>query len=261
MATSTAVHVVAASCPSLSVDSSRASQGQIRSSFAGKALRLPRAALAVRNVAFSVTAETERPVWFPGSPAPEWLDGSLPGDYGFDPLGLGSDPELLKWFVQAELVHCRWAMLGAAGIFIPELLTKVGILNTPFWYTAGEATYFADAPTLFAVELLFMGWAEGRRWMDILSPGSVSTDPVFKNNKLGGTDLGYPGFDPLGYGFGDSAKVRTFRVKEIANGRLAMLAVIGAWVQAAYTGVGPIDNLFAHLSDPGHVTIFQTLSK
>ena len=23
----------------------------------------------------------------------------LAGDYGFDPLGLGSDPELLKWYV------------------------------------------------------------------------------------------------------------------------------------------------------------------
>ncbi|MCE0481219.1 Chlorophyll a-b binding protein CP24 10B, chloroplastic [Datura stramonium] len=28
---------------------------------------------------------------------PEWLDGSLPGDYGFDPLGLGKDPAFLKW--------------------------------------------------------------------------------------------------------------------------------------------------------------------
>ena len=64
-------------------------------------------------------------------------------------------------------------MLGAAGIFIPELLTKIGILNTPSWFTAGEAKYFADAPTLFAVELLFMGWAEGRRWADIITPGSV----------------------------------------------------------------------------------------
>lgn len=49
----------------------------------------------------------DRPLWNPGSPAPEWLDGSLPGDYGFDPLGLGSDPEVLTYFQQAELVHAR----------------------------------------------------------------------------------------------------------------------------------------------------------
>jgi hypothetical protein len=40
----------------------------------------------------------------------------LPGDYGFDPLGLGEQPEDLKWYVQAELVHCRFAMAGVAGI-------------------------------------------------------------------------------------------------------------------------------------------------
>ena len=48
---------------------------------------------------------------------------SLAGDYGFDPLGLGEDPESLRWYVQAELVHSRFAMLGVAGI----LLTDVSI--------------------------------------------------------------------------------------------------------------------------------------
>ena len=42
-----------------------------------------------RSVAARATAD--RPVWFPGNEAPEWLDGSLAGDYGFDPIGLGSD--------------------------------------------------------------------------------------------------------------------------------------------------------------------------
>ena len=39
---------------------------------------------------------------------------SLPGDNGFDPLGLGEDPENLKWYVQAELQNGRWAMLGVS---------------------------------------------------------------------------------------------------------------------------------------------------
>jgi light-harvesting complex I chlorophyll a/b binding protein 2 len=34
----------------------------------------------------------DRPLWFPGSSPPPWLDGSLPGDFGFDPLGLGNQP-------------------------------------------------------------------------------------------------------------------------------------------------------------------------
>ncbi|VAH28472.1 unnamed protein product [Triticum turgidum subsp. durum] len=202
-----------------------------RSSFlgaAGKAAAASRASFAVR------AAAPERPIWFPGSTPPPWLDGSLPGDFGFDPWGLGSDPESLRWNVQAELVHCRWAMLGAAGIFIPELLTKIGILNTPSWYTAGEQEYFTDTTTLFIVELILIGWAEGRRWADIIKPGCVNT--------------------------GSPEKLKELRTKEIKNGRLAMLAVMGAWFQAEYTGTGPIDNLFAHLADPGHATIFRAFA-
>ncbi|KAI7997834.1 hypothetical protein LOK49_LG10G00128 [Camellia lanceoleosa] len=208
--------------------------------FGGRKLRLRKYSTSpagARSVTVCVAADPDRPIWFPGSVPPPWLDGSLPGDFGFDPLGLGSDPETLRWNVQSELVHCRWAMLGAAGIFIPEFLTKIGILNTPSWYTG--------------------------RWADILKPGCVNTDPIFPNNKLTGTDVGYPGglwFDPLGWGSGSPEKVKELRTKEIKNGRLAMLAVMGAWFQAIYTGTGPIDNLFAHLADPGHATIFAAFT-
>lgn len=43
----------------------------------------------------------------------------LPGDFGFDPLGLGKDPAALRWYQQAELVHARTAMTAVAGILIP----------------------------------------------------------------------------------------------------------------------------------------------
>ena len=39
-----------------------------------------------------------------------------------------------------------------------------------------------------------------------------------------------------------------------------MMAVLGAFVQAKVTNVGPIDNLFAHLADPYHTTILQSVS-
>lgn len=32
-----------------------------------------------------------------GVEAPEYLDGSLAGDYGWDPLGLGANPDRLNW--------------------------------------------------------------------------------------------------------------------------------------------------------------------
>ena len=58
-------------------------------------------------------------MWYPGNDPPAWLDGSLPGDYGFDPLGFGSDPETLRWMADAEVIHGRFAMMGTAGILIP----------------------------------------------------------------------------------------------------------------------------------------------
>uniref|UniRef100_A0A803P3C4 Protein kinase domain-containing protein n=1 Tax=Cannabis sativa TaxID=3483 RepID=A0A803P3C4_CANSA len=196
----------------------------------------------------------DRPLWFPGSSPPEWLDGSLPGDFGFDPLGLGSDPELLKWFAQAELMHARWAMLGVSGILIPEWFERLGFIKDFSWYEAGAREYFADQTTLFVVQLVLMGWVEGRRWADMLNPGCVDIEPKMPHKKNPKPDVGYPGglwFDPFMWGRGSPEPVMVLRTKEIKNGRLAMLAFVGFWFQAIYTGKDPIDNLMAHIADPG----------
>ena len=56
---------------------------------------------------------------------------------------------------------------------------------------------------------------------------------------------GYPGgaFDPLGLASGSAASVADWRLKEIKNARLAMLAFLGFIAQHAATGKGPIENL------------------
>ena len=71
------------------------------------------------------------------------------------------------------------------------------------------------------------------------------------------TDVGYPKglFDPMGYAK-DPKKAEELKRKEIANGRLAMVAIVGCFAQAISTGTGPVDNLFTHLADPGHNNIF-----
>ena len=43
------------------------------------------------------TVISDRPLWFPGAKSPEYLDGSLVGDYGFDPFGLGKPAEYLQF--------------------------------------------------------------------------------------------------------------------------------------------------------------------
>ena len=82
-----------------------------------------------------------------GNPAPAYLDGSLPGDYGFDPLRLGSDPEILKWFTHAELIHCRVAMTAVAGILFPAVATKAGAANIPEWFESNKV--FQDGATAY----------------------------------------------------------------------------------------------------------------
>ena len=58
----------------------------------------------------------------------------------------------------------------------------------------------------------------------------------------------------------DPAKAKVLKVKEIANGRLAMVAVMGCIIQNEATGVGPVANLKAHLADPAHNTIFNNFT-
>lgn len=49
----------------------------------------------------------------------------LIGDFGYDPLNLGKNPDALRWYVQAELIHCRLAMMGLAGMLIPSVKTNL----------------------------------------------------------------------------------------------------------------------------------------
>jgi hypothetical protein len=204
-------------------------------------------------------AQANRPHWFPGSAFPAHLDGSLPGDHGFDPWGLGKDAAKLKWYQQAELVHCRFAMLGAAGILVPDLLHSIGMGGPAAavpWYEAGKYEYFAPPSALFASMMFLFAWAEGRRLQDIRKPGSVNQDPIFTNNKLPDGEVGYPGgiFDPLGYSKGNMAELK---LKEIKNGRLAMLGFVGFVAQAAATGQTPLQNLATHLADPWSTTVLS----
>ncbi|KAL7153279.1 hypothetical protein ABFS83_04G156600 [Erythranthe nasuta] len=203
----------------------------------------------------SFKVEAKKGEWLPGLASPDYLSGSLPGDNGFDPLGLAEDPENLKWFVQAELVNGRWAMLGVAGMLLPEVLTSIGLINVPKWYDAGKSEYFASSSTLFVIEFILFHYVEIRRWQDIKNPGSVNQDPIFKSYSLPPNEVGYPGgiFNPLNFAPTPEAKE-----KEIANGRLAMLAFLGFVVQHNVTGKGAFDNLLQHLSDPWHNTIIQT---
>jgi light-harvesting complex I chlorophyll a/b binding protein 1 len=189
-----------------------------------------RAAAPMRNVAVKAGGN-----WSPGTPKPAWLPADLPANFGFDPLGLGKDSASLDRFREAEVIHGRWAMLGAAGCFAVELAGQGSWADAPLWaINGGSATYLGsnipfDLTTIAGVEVVGMAIAEGRR-----------AEADF-NGRV------YPGgaFDPAGMSK-DAKSFETMKIKEIKNGRLAMVAFVGFICQHAATGKSPLEALAAH---------------
>jgi len=200
----------------------------------------------IMNLTDAAEAKSQA-AWLPGTQAPTYLDGSLPGDFGFDPLGFGSNPAHLARFQEAELMHSRWCMLAVTGMLAVELLGFGSWIDAPLGAVNGNGvTWFGqqtpfDFPTLALIELALMGGVEGLR---------ASAEPEKRM---------YPGgaFDPFGFSK-DSSKLEELKLKEIKNGRLAMVAVFGNFMQGAITHQGPVANWAAHIADPFNVNVATT---
>ncbi|XP_051118165.1 chlorophyll a-b binding protein 7, chloroplastic [Andrographis paniculata] len=231
--------------------------------------------------ALSEKAKTES-LWY-GENRPRWLgpisydypgylSGELPGDYGFDIAGLGEDPVALQKYFNFEILHARWAMLAALGVLIPEILDLTGAFQfvEPVWWRVGYSKLKGDTLDYLGIPGLHVAGGQGVIIIAIcqallmVGPEYARYCGIEALEPLGiylPGDINYPGgalFDPLNLSK-DPYTFEELKVKEIKNGRLAMVAWLGFYVQAAVTGKGPVQNLLEHIADPFHNNLLSTI--
>ncbi|KAK9808091.1 hypothetical protein WJX73_004628 [Symbiochloris irregularis] len=173
-------------------------------------------------------------IWFPGQEPPSYLDATLPGDRGFDPLRLAENDKFRPWLVEAELYNGRVAMLGVVGMLWVEVIGRGPWSTAPF-----RVDWVLPYALSIALFHLVYGSFELARWNNFKTKGETGA-------------LNLVPFDPLGL---SSDYVRQ---SEVRNARLAMLAALGFFSQAAVTQKSPLQNVTDHIADPGHVNIFTS---
>lgn len=124
-----------------------------------------------------------------------------------------------KWMREAELKHCRAAMLATVGLWSPAGLPIPGYTPATSGGPVENLNKFAlEQPLALAQIILAIGIIEGHFF-----PGEM----WFGGGDRDAGDLGY---DPLGlFKKKTDAQKDEMRLKELKNGRLAMIAM------AAYT--------------------------
>jgi len=165
-----------------------------------------------------------------GGEGPEPMPFNFGGEKtskNFDPVGFSERaPEWLNWFREAELKHGRQAMLATVGLVVPEFVRVPG---AQFSFDAVPNVLDAhDAllDTSMKQILLWVSFAE------------VCTLAALSNMNEFDRVPGDYGFDPLGAYPTDPAKQEEMKLKELKNGRLAMVAIGGMVVGSSITGHG-----------------------
>jgi light-harvesting complex I chlorophyll a/b binding protein 1 len=161
----------------------------------------------------------------------------MAGDVGFDPLGLSEINAVgldLYWMREAEIKHCRLAMLAVVGFvwveaFGPapgcEVATAKNQIQAFWQFWDAQPEYIGGAICLIILLEMIGGIATTTgRESGMRAPGDF-------------------GFDPLKVK-GDTEKYAKLQLQEVKNGRLAMWAAAGEILQGCTTDTGALGNFF-----------------
>lgn len=161
----------------------------------------------------------------PFLPYPENLEGYV-GDVGFDPLRF-SDFAPMDFLREAELKHGRICMLAWTGFIAVDLGARI--------YPLPEA--YEGLTSVTAHDALIQQGAMSQLFLWISVAETISSVAVMQMlYEESGREPGDFGLDPLGFLSGKSEEeVNRMKLREIKNGRLAMLAFSGAVTQAVLT--------------------------
>jgi hypothetical protein len=139
-------------------------------------------------------------------------------------------PEFLPWYREAELKHGRVCMLAWVGLVVPD-----------FVRIPGPEEYYG-VKNVVEAHNVFVGKNNlGPLFQVFLFVGIIETLTTFaKCTTSDGLTLENAGDYKLGLNFlpKDPEKAKEMRLKELKNGRLAMIAFGGAITQAVLTGNG-----------------------
>ena len=146
------------------------------------------------------------------------------------PFGFaGQDMATLAYMREAEIKHCRLAMLAVVGWPLAELFDKpiASTLGLPTALTRSGASPSILNGGLDKIDVAY--------WVAVIALAGIVELENSKVKEESGKAyiLGDCGFDPLGFFPKDGAGQKTMQTKELKHGRLAMMAILGFVVQEA----------------------------
>merc|ERR1719203_1251822 len=165
-----------------------------------------------------------------------------------------ANPAGLKWFQNAEIKHGRIAMVATIGFMVQKFGVHfplyLGPTGSNVFHPASDQAWllspstgvtFSDVAAAAPLDAIKMVPAAG--WLQIFIVAGWFECVAFERqwNREDAVPGNY-GYDPLGFTADgmDSENIKSLRLKEIKNGRLAMLTIAGWVANEAYPGAFPL---------------------